>query len=145
MTWTGTNRQSTGIYGISNQTITVFVKKGNTNDPLPSLRIMQHIGHWRNWLGKTNYLKEGEQTITVDDFKITEDYTIETFPGGPIYLINPYTSKEQSQNLTVYIEGGELFPIFRLNDDEEKYRNNLASMYFKNKQDKVQNLFRSDS
>ena len=136
MTFAGTNRQSTGIYGISNQTITVFVKKGNTNDPLPSLRIMQHIGHWRNWLGKTNYLKEGEQTITVDDFKITEDYTIETFLGGPIYLINPYTSKEQSQNLTVYIEGGELFPIFRLNDDEEKYKNDLEAMYLKYKKDK---------
>ena len=126
MTWAGTNRQSTGIYARSNETITVFVERGNTKDPLPSLRIMQHIGHWINVQGKEIKLKEGEQTIVVDDFEIFKDYTVETFPGGPIYLINPYTSQEQSQNLSVYIEGGTYFPLFRLGDDEKTYRERLT-------------------
>ena len=137
MVFPSTNRQSTGIYGRSNETITVFVKKGNTKDPLPSLRVMQHLGHWRNWLGKINNLKEGEQTITIDDFKITEDYTLQTIPGGPIYLINPYTTQQQSQNLTVYIEGGELFPIFRLGDDEEEYKTMIKECVDLNKKDKT--------
>ena len=92
MTFAGRNRQSTVIYTKSNKTITIFPKKGNDNDSLPSIRCAQHLGHWRNWLGKSTNLKEGELTMIVDGFKITEDYTLETFPGGPIYLMNPYTS-----------------------------------------------------
>ena len=136
MTFAGTNRQSTGIYGRSNETITVFVKKGDEKDPLPSIRFTQYIGYWANWLGKVNNLKEGEQSFIFDDFKITESYTIDTFPGGPIYLINPYTSKEQSQNITIYIEGGELFPIFKLNGNEEEYKNGLLECIKLNQQDK---------
>ena len=37
MHWVGTNRQVTGIYGRSNETITITVKRGNKNDPLPSI------------------------------------------------------------------------------------------------------------
>ena len=137
MTFAGTNRQSTGIYAKSNETITIFAQKGNPNDPLPSIRCTQHLGHWRNWLGKTTNLKEGEQTITVDDFKITEDYTLETFPGGPIYLMNPYTSEEQSQDVSIYIEGGNLFPVFRLDEDEDDYRSKLLEATKLNQQDKT--------
>ena len=135
MTFAGTNRQSTGIYGRSNETITVYVKKGNEKDPLPSIRFTQYIGRWSNWLGKINTLKEGEQTLVFDNFEITDEYTINVFPGGPIYLINPYTPKEQSQNLTVYIEGGELFPRFILNGDENEYKNSLLECIKLNQKD----------
>ena len=135
MTFAGTNRQSTGIYGRSNETITVYVKKGDEKDPLPSIRFTQYIGRWSNWLGKINNLKEGEQTFVFDNFEITDEYTINVFPGGPIYLINPYTSKEQSQNLTVYIEGGELFPRFILNGDENEYKNSLLECIKLNQKD----------
>ena len=108
-----TNRRSTGIFGRANEVFTIHVKKGNDKDPLPSLRFGQHIGYWRNWLGKIITLKEGTQQVTVDNFQVDgEGYTVPTIPGGPLYIINPYTSSEQSKNLTVYIEGGIIFPIF---------------------------------
>ena len=135
MTYAGTNRQSMGIYARSNETITIHVKKGNEKDPLPSIRFTQYIGHWKNWLGKVNTLKEGTQELIFDDFKITTDYTIDTFPGGPMYLINPYTQEEQSQNITIYVEGGELFPIFKLNGDEKEYKNNLLECIKLNQKD----------
>ena len=37
MYFAGTNRQSTGIYARSNETITIFAKRGKNDDPLPSL------------------------------------------------------------------------------------------------------------
>ena len=40
----GTNRQITGIYGRSNETITITVKKGAPNDPMPSIRFSQFLG-----------------------------------------------------------------------------------------------------
>ena len=46
--------------------------------------------------------------------------------GGPIYISNPYTSDQQSQNVKVYIEGGKIFPSFRLGeDDEDEYKHFL--------------------
>jgi len=104
----GTNRQATGIYGRANETITITVKRGNKNNPLPSIVCSQYLGD-SSFLGKIHILKEGAQTIKVDDFKLVDKrYDLNrlyTFPGGPLYLINPYTKDMQSQNLSVYIEG----------------------------------------
>ena len=114
MHWGATNRQSTGIYGRANEVFTIHVKKGNSKDPLPTLKFTQNIGSSTTWQGKEITLKEGTQTVTVDNFQITSDYTVPTIPGGPLYIINPYTSSQQSQNLTIYIEGGDFFPIYKI-------------------------------
>ena len=137
MKWTGTNRQSTGIYGRANEAITITVKRGNKNDPLPSIVCSQYLG--LDFLGETKPLKEGTQTIKFDDFKVDDRYTnlneFYTFPGGPIYLNNPYTKDMQSQNLSVYIEGGTLFPVYRLGYNTNEYKNSLFETINLNKKD----------
>ena len=103
----GTNRQITGIYGRGNEEITVYVKIGNANDPLPSIIPTQFIGHNIEWYGTNNKLKEGKQSFIFNNFKLTKEngYTnfddpkFWAFPGGPMYLINPFTPEEQSQNI----------------------------------------------
>ena len=131
MAFGATNRQCTGIYGRANEVFTIHVKKGNTNDPLPSIRFLQHIGYWSNWLGKEITLKEGTQTITVDNFQLTQEYTTPTIAGGALYIINPYTHDQQSDNITIYIEGGELFPIFKLAKMTSSYYIDQLTEYVK--------------
>jgi hypothetical protein len=41
----------------------------------------------------------------------------------------------QSQNLSVYIEGGTLFPVYRLGYDENEYKNGLLETINLNKKD----------
>jgi len=137
MTFAGTNRQPTGIYGRSNETITITVKRGNKNDPLPNIICSQYMGA-SIFLGSIQTLKEGTQTIKVDDFKLNKEkgYDLDrlnTFPGGPLYLINPYTKDMQSQNLSVYIEGGTLFPVYRLGYNEDEYKKGLLETINLNK------------
>jgi len=139
MFWAGTNRQPTGIYGRANETITITLKRGNKNDPLPSIVCSQYLGK-SYFLGEDHTLKEGTQTIKVDDFKIDDGFNLDrfyTFPGGPLYLINPYTKDMQSQNLSVYIEGGTLFPVYRLGYDQNKYKDSLLETINLNKKDKT--------
>ena len=115
MSCAGTNRQVTGIYGRSNETITITVKRGNKNDPLPSIVCSQYLGN-SSFRGEVHTLKEGTQTIKVENFKFDKGSgsdRIYAF-GSPLYLINPYTKDRQSQNISVYIEGGTLFPVYRL-------------------------------
>ena len=120
----GTNRQPTGIYAYSNDTITVYVD-ANDNDPLPSIKFSQYIGIYNKWLSFQIPLKKGKNIIKVSNFDIT-GIEVKVRPGGPIYLENKYTSDEQSQNVKLYIEGGVLFPYFRLNDDEEEFKKTLS-------------------
>ena len=120
----GLNRQITGIYGKTNDTITVFVSAENDSMPMPCLQFSQFAGERVNWKGKEQCLKSGEQTLKFDDFQV-DNYKYKVNPGGPIYITNPYTQEEQKQNIKIYIEDGILFPIFKLDDDEEKYVQNL--------------------
>ena len=115
----GTNRQITGIYAKSNETITFYVSY-KKDDRLPCLRFTQYIGGSRDWLGNTYCLRREKESFKTTDFK-TEEYVIPSIPGGPIYLSNPYTSEEQSQDIKIYIDGGSLFPIIRFDEDENNY------------------------
>lgn len=119
----GTNRQVTGIYALAGQQITIFVD-GEANDPLPRIRFSQHMGSWRSWLGGEQQLSLGKNIFTVPNFKYS-DYTEDVVLGGAIYISNPYTKTEQSQNVKIYIEGGEIFPIFKQNMDEKLYKAEL--------------------
>ena len=118
-----TNRQCTGIFGFSNETITIYVQS-NFDDPLPSIRFSQYIGIYNKWLDSSTSLKIGKNILKIKNFDIS-DIELNIKPGGPIYFENPYTTEEQSQNVKFYIEGGTLFPLFRLNDDENTFKNIL--------------------
>ena len=138
MSCVGTNRQVTGIYGRSNETITITVKRGKKNDPLPSIVCSQFFGN-SSFLGEVHKLKEGTQTIKVDDFKLDKGSDLDRIYsfGGPLYLINPYTKDMQSQNLSVYIEGGTLFPVYRLRGNIEEYKKGLLETIDLNKKDNI--------
>ena len=124
MSMAGTNRQSLGIYVLANEEINIYVT-GDINDPLPKIRFSQYIGHYSNWLGSEINLIKGKQSLVCNNFNVTK-YEIKVKSGGPIYISNPYTSEEQSQNVKVYIEGGKIFPSFRLGEsDEDEYKNFL--------------------
>ena len=124
MSRAGFNRQVTGIYGVSNKTITVYVSADNSSTPLPCLQFSQFAGDKILWKGKEKCLKIGEQTLTVDDFSV-DNYEYKVNPGGPIYIVNKYTPEEQNKNVKIYRDEGVLFPIFKLNGDEEKYKKDL--------------------
>ena len=135
MRWAGTNRQSMGIYGGAKEKITIYVKSSVDTDPLPKIRFTQYLGG-SNWLGSTHQLKLGKQTITVDDFKLDKNLGIPTFPGRPLYLINPYTSTEQKP-IFIYVEGGTVFPTISLFGDETEYKKQLLECINLNKKNNL--------
>ena len=112
----GTDRQSTGIFAHSDETISIFVE-AEDNDPLPNIIFTQYIGIYNRWVGQTIKLKKGKNFVTVNDFYIS-DIKVRLKEGGPIYIENKYTNEKQSQNIKIYIDGGVLFPLFRINDNE---------------------------
>ena len=67
----------------------------------------------------------GKNTLTVDNFTLIEWDTTPTFPGGPIYIVNPYTSSEQGE-ISVYVEGGTVFPSFRIGENEGEYKKPMS-------------------
>ena len=98
----GLNRQITGIYGRTNESITVYVE-AEEGTPLPCLQFSQFAGERVFWKGKEQCLKLGEQILKVDDFNIS-NYKYKVNPGGPIYILNTYTPEEQSQKVKIYIK-----------------------------------------
>ena len=128
-----TNRQSMGIYARANEKITVFVKSSVDTDPLPKIQFTQYIGrsYGSPWLGEVNELKLGKQTLVCDDFKV-DNLKIPTFFGGPLYLINPYNNTEQN-TVYIYVEGGTLFPTYKIGGNKEKYLEELKECINLNK------------
>ena len=138
MTRGGTNRQCTGIYGFSGDNITIYVQ-AKKDDNLPSIRFSQYIGKYSNFLSNLFKLKKGKNILQIPNFDISE-ISVNIISGGPLYIENIYTEEEQSQDIKIYIENGILFPLFRINDNEEEfkhilsqyildYNNNLDSYY----------------
>ena len=121
----GLDRQITGIYGRTNESITVYVE-AEEGTPLPCLQFSQFAGDRINWKGKEQCLKVGEQTLIFDDFNV-QNYKYKVNPGGPIYILNRYLPEEQNQKVKIYIDDGILFPIFKKDGNEEEYRQNLIN------------------
>ena len=96
----GTDRQPTGIFAFSGETITIFVE-ANDDDPLPNIIFTQFLGPYNKWYGNSIPLKKGMNILTVNDFNISE-IKEDIKSGGPIYIENKYTPEEQSQNLKIY-------------------------------------------
>ena len=126
----GTNRQITGIFGFSNENITIYVDAKDDEMNLPSIRFSQYRGNSSNWLSNPYKLKKGKNVLGFTYFD-TQKYGFQIKSGGPIYIENKFEKNEQSQNIRIYIEGGTLFPIFRLNDDENEFKN-IMSEYMLN-------------
>ena len=120
----GTNLQCTGIYGIPNDNITIFVDSV-FEEPLPSLLFSQFLGE-DNWISSSINLKKGKNLLTLPNFNTT-NYKIKINPGGPLYIKNPYNLIEQSQKVKIYIGGGNFYPLFRINDDEKLYKEQLIN------------------
>lgn len=128
----GTNRQVTGLVAKSNTEITIYVE-ADENDPLPKIRFLQVIGHWRSFISGEYQLYLGKNTITVPKFD-TENTSIYTDPviaGCSIYIINPYTESEQSKNLKLYFENTTSFPVYRIGDNEAEFKSTLTDYYNK--------------
>ena len=135
-----TNRQPTGIYAYSNEIITFYVQ-ANDNDPLPSIYFSQYVGNYSNWLSSPVQLLKGKNVLKVNEFE-TYGLIVKVKAGGPIYIENKNTSEEQSQNIKIYIEGGTLFPLFRLNDDEHNFKQILKEyiINYNNNEDDYYNI-----
>lgn len=121
----GTNRQVTGICAYAGQEINIFVM-ADDGDPLPKVRFSQQMGSWRKWLGGELQLKRGKNTFVVPNFYHT-DYVTDVVLGGAIYISNPYTSTQQSENVKVYIEGGTRFPVLKADVDENLFKAELEN------------------
>jgi hypothetical protein len=123
-----TDKQPTGIFGLKNEIITIYVDSKD-NDLLPSIQFSQFRSHSSSWISSEISLKKGRNILKFNEFDVSS-FKIETISGGPIYLINEYTSSEQSQNIKIYIEGGKLFPLFRVNEDEVNFKKILSNFCF---------------
>lgn len=117
----GSNRQPIGVLGMAGNKITIYVT-GDKNDPLPKIVFTQHIGSWQSWKSGEYSLSLGKNVFTVPSFYHADSYNADVPLGGPIYICNPYTSSEQSENVKLYIEGGTLYPVFSKNVSEEEYK-----------------------
>ena len=123
-----TNRQVVGISALSGDTITVYVD-GKKGDKLPSIVFSQAYGYWSSWLKNTTQLHLGVNEITVPEFKVANaNYSTKDIPsGGPIYVINPYTSGQQSSEVKLYFENCDTYPYFMSGGDVTAYKKALSA------------------
>ena len=125
MKYGGTNRQCTGVFGLAYETITIYVY-AQEKKLLPRIIFTQFHEKNTNWYSSPIQLNIGKNILKFNNFN-TEDFEEKEISGGPIYIENPYTSTNQSQNIKLYIEGGKIFPLFRLNDDETEFKKILKN------------------
>lgn len=116
------NYLPTGIYGNSGEQITVYVE-ADEGQPLPKLVFTQFLTTYQYWQGGQVQLQRGVNVLTVPNFTHTASFTN---AGGPLYIVNPYTSKQQNESIKLYIEGGHTFPVFYEGGSEEKFLHDLA-------------------
>lgn len=122
----GINRQVLGVGGLTGQTITIYVE-ADPGDPLPTIVFTQVYGDWRSWQSSRT-LSIGKNTFTVPNF-VTENYTREVVPGGPIHIVNAYEPSQQSSNVKIYVEGGYLYPVFRKGGNVDSFKEDLTAYY----------------
>lgn len=119
----GNNNQPTGIYAKPGETITVYVD-ADSNEPLPKLAFSQQEGSFGNWL-RTVSLKPGKNVITVPEISKDQWYKHDVTKGGPVYIVNPYTSKEQSKAPVLRFATGHKFPFVTKDSNVEEFKNFL--------------------
>ena len=134
------DRQPTGIYGFTNETI-IFYVDCDDDDPLPSIYFSQYMGIVGKWISSPMYLQKGKNILKIGEFE-TQDIEVKVKSGGPIYFKNEFSQDIQSKNVKIYIEGGILFPLFRINDNEEEFKKILNDYFemYKNSSDTYYNI-----
>ncbi len=119
----------TGIYGLTGQTIRVFVDADQDNN-LPEIVFTQNHGYYtENQWQRQKTLHIGLNEFYYDDFVSSSSYISQSErKGGAIYIRNRHTNADQG-DVSVYIEGGGYYPIFKKGDDEEEFLGALAEYY----------------
>lgn len=104
----------TGIYGIPNETFTVYVESEDAAH-LPHLVITAHHGYY------TNY----RSSVTL--YRGANTFTFSKAEAGPVYIVNPYTPEEQKAEVSLYIEGGDFYPVFEKGGDGTAFLGTLKA------------------
>ena len=124
MAFAGTNKQPTGIFGLTGEIITVYLS-AKEGDKLPKVKFTQHQGLYSSYQSYDQDLKIGKNVFTFPNL-INDGYSYKPMPGGPIYIVNPYTEDEQPNEVKVYIEGGYFFPFYIKGKSENDFYNKLS-------------------
>lgn len=127
----GTNYITTGIVATPGETIEVYLD-AEKGEALPQIVFTQSQGHYGNWK-RIFTLNPGYNKFIVPEI-FDENWKHKANKGGAIYIVNPYTDKQQSKEPVVIIEGGMKFPVFNAGDNEEDFLKELKE--YKNYMDK---------
>ncbi|WP_373599802.1 S-layer homology domain-containing protein [Paraclostridium bifermentans] len=134
----GNNLQPTGVLAKPGDKLEVYVDV-EEGKPLPKLFFSQQEGSWSNW-GATINLIPGKNIITVPKISQEDNYKHAVTPGGPVYIVNPYTSEEQGRAPKIrFASGVEVFPYFDENTNEEEFLNFLKEYKKKIDEDIINN------
>ncbi len=117
--YTTSDLMITGIYGMTNDKISVYVE-ADRGARLPSLVITQNKGYYTTYREQV-YLNRGKNTFTYSDLASRSSQSRNEIKGGAIYIVNPYTPSTQGGQVSLYIEGGGFYPVFRNGDDEQQF------------------------
>ena len=135
----GNNNQPTGVVARPGETITVYVD-AEQGQPLPQLVFSQQEGSFASW-GRTVSLNIGKNVITVP--AVTQNdgwYNHSVTPGGPVYIVNPYTEEQQGKAPVIrFASGCEQFPIMDKNTNEEEFLELLRDYKARIDADKIEN------
>lgn len=117
----GNNNQPTGVVAMPGETITVYVD-AEPGQPLPQLVFSQQEGSFSNW-GRTVSLHIGKNEITVPTINQNDGwYNHDVTPGGPVYIVNPYTEEQQGKAPVIrFASGCDKFPMMDKNTDEQEF------------------------
>ena len=135
----GNNNQPTGVVARPGETITVYVD-AEQGQPLPQLVFSQQEGSFASW-GRTVSLNIGKNVITVP--AVTQNdgwYNHSVTPGGPVYIVNPYTEEQQGKAPVIrFACGCEQFPMMDKNTNEEEFLELLRDYKARIDADKIEN------
>ncbi|MDU4327070.1 MAG: discoidin domain-containing protein, partial [Clostridium celatum] len=135
----GNNNQPTGVVARPGEIITVYVD-AEPGQPLPQLMFSQQEGSFASW-GRTVSLHVGKNVITVPAVSQNDGwYRHDVTPGGPVYIVNPYTEEQQSKAPVIrFASGCEQFPMMDKNTDEQEFLELLKDYKARVDEDKVNN------
>lgn len=121
----GNNNQPTGISAKPGDVITVYVD-ADPSQPLPSLAFSQQEGSFANWV-RTVKLQPGKNVITVPEIPKDSWYNHDVTRGGSIYIVNPYTSEEQSKAPVIRFASGEKYPYLTADTNVDEFKEFLIT------------------
>lgn len=135
----GNNNQPTGVVARAGEIITVYVD-AEQGQPLPQLMFSQQEGSFASW-GRTVSLHAGKNVITVPAVSQNDGwYRHDVTPGGPVYIVNPYTEDQQSKAPVIrFASGCEQFPMMDKNTNEQEFLELLKDYKARVDEDKASN------